>query len=130
MVLIDSVSRLVDGVLGGEESAEIELCDRADISATILKAAHHGSKTSNTADFIFAVNPAAILISAGENNNYGHPHKSALENMRSFVQNIFCTAFNGTVKVTTDGNSFLVLPEISAPWLEQYTGERIIVTRL
>ena len=39
----------------------------------ILKAAHHGSKNSGTEEFLDAVEPQIVLISAGRGNRYGHP---------------------------------------------------------
>lgn len=117
----------------GDAERELEqdlLCERNDLESDILKAAHHGSKTSNTPDFLAAVNPKCILISAGIQNAYGHPHKAALSNMRSFCNQIFCTRFNGTIKITSDGNSFEVDVEYPVEWLDAYTGERVIVTPL
>jgi len=113
-----------------EKQIEEELLDTQDVTADILKAGHHGSKTSNTEDFIGAVRPKVILISAGEGNRFGHPHKAALSNMRTFCSDIFCTRFNGSIKVVSDGNSFDVYCENQADWLESYTGERVTITRI
>ncbi|SDE41080.1 competence protein ComEC [Bhargavaea beijingensis] len=41
---------------------------------TILKAGHHGSKTSSSAPFLDAASPSITIFSAGRNNRYGHPH--------------------------------------------------------
>ena len=105
----------------------------SDLHATILKAAHHGSKTSNTSDFVAAVNPEFVFISAGAGNSYGHPHKVTLETLRqNFIlpDKIFCTAFNGSVRVETDGHNYTVTPERSSDWLDDYLGEYVKVTRL
>lgn len=103
------------------------------LQATILKAAHHGSKTSSTEEFIDRVSPTYVLISAGLNNSFGHPHKRPLRTYREFYvlpENIFCTAFNGTVRIETDGKNYLILPTTAQDWVEDYTGEVITVTRL
>ena len=103
------------------------------LKATILKAGHHGSRTSSSANFIANVRPEYVFISAGKNNRFGHPNKQALENYRvNFVlpEKIFCTAFNGTVVVETDGLNHIVLPERFNDWVESYSGEIITVTRL
>ena len=114
-----------------EREVEEELIASADISADVLDACHHGSITSCTEDFLGMVNAKVILISAGKNNAYGHPHKKALRNMRLFGSDIYCTAFNGTIKVVSDGSSqFTVICDNQADWLEQYTGERVTYTRL
>ena len=118
-----------------EKKVEQELAERAtfDLQSTILKAPHHGSRTSSSEDFVFLVKPKFVFISAGANNKHHHPHNLPLEVYRmNFVlpENIFCTAFNGTVKVETDGTNYIVLPEIFSDWVEDYTGEIITVTRL
>ena len=51
------------------------------LEATILKVAHHGSKTSSVLDFIKAVNPKIALIGVGENNKFGHPNESVLDRL-------------------------------------------------
>ena len=56
------------------------------LKSTILKVAHHGSKTSSTEEFLNLVKPKFALIGVGENNNFGHPSDDViqrLENMRN-----------------------------------------------
>lgn len=63
-----------------EQEVEAELLAAGLVpSADILKAGHHGSRTSNTPDFVAAVNPELLLISCGKDNSYGHPHEETLE---------------------------------------------------
>ena len=120
----------------GDAESDIEkfLCKSdVNLSATILKAGHHGSRTSNTDNFVACVNPKFVFISAGLGNKFGHPHKDPLRNFRSnFVldENIFCTAFNGQVVVESDGSNYLVIPEKFSDWLIDYTKEIVTVTRI
>jgi competence protein ComEC len=51
------------------------------LDVDILKAGHHGSNTSTTAELLAAANPRAVVISVGENNRYGHPHPDVLERL-------------------------------------------------
>ena len=56
------------------------------LNATILKVAHHGSKTSSIESILKLVRPKIALIGVGENNLYGHPNDivlNRLENLRS-----------------------------------------------
>ncbi len=47
--------------------------EKADLAADILKAGHHGSKTSSSENFLRAVHPRLATISVGADNKYGHP---------------------------------------------------------
>ena len=51
----------------------------------VLKAGHHGSKTSTSEMFINQIKPKVALISAGEKNRYGHPHNEVLERLNSIA---------------------------------------------
>lgn len=51
-------------------------------SYDVLKVAHHGSKNSTSEAFLEQVHPKLALISAGEGNRYGHPHKETLERLK------------------------------------------------
>ena len=75
------------------------------IKSTVLKAAHHGSKTSSTAGFVDAVDPAAVLISVGEQNSFGHPNAEVLGRLlsRTGSENLYRTDRNGDVEFVTDG---------------------------
>ncbi|MHA7238652.1 ComEC/Rec2 family competence protein [Arthrobacter sp. TMS1-12-1] len=50
----------------------------ADRGVDVLKIAHHGASNGGT-ELIEAVGPRLALISAGEGNDYGHPHQSILD---------------------------------------------------
>lgn len=62
-----------------------------NISADVLKVAHHGSKYSSDAAFLEKVSPKAAVISCGTNNVYGHPHKEAMERLQKTGAEIFRT---------------------------------------
>ena len=103
------------------------------LKALILKAGHHGSKSSSSRDFVASVAPDFVFISAGKSNRFGHPHKDALAMFREFhvlPSNIFCTRFNGDIRVESDGKNNLIIVERENDWVEDYSGERVTVTRL
>ena len=55
------------------------------LNSTVLKVAHHGSKTSSIQEFLMNVKPQIALIGVGENNKFGHPNDDVinrLENLR------------------------------------------------
>lgn len=68
--------------LGGDAEIEQEhemLEYGFDLSADILKAGHHGSKTASSPEFLEAVDPDTVVIQSGVGNSFGHPHEEALE---------------------------------------------------
>ena len=101
---------------------------RAELKSTVLKSSHHGSKTSAGLDFMKAVAPEYVVISAGEpdeegGNTYGHPHKAALNNyLKAGVDDtkIYWTYKNGTITITTDGKAWSVTPEVETEWLNAW----------
>ena len=52
------------------------------LKSTILKIAHHGSKSSSTLKFLELVKPKIALISVGKNNLYGHPNSEVMERLK------------------------------------------------
>lgn len=63
----------------------------------LLKVAHHGSNTSSTEEFLQLLKPDIALISCGENNSYGHPHKEVLERIGQISKGIYATRDTGAV---------------------------------
>ncbi len=52
----------------------------------LLKAGHHGSKTSTASAFLSHTKPNAIIYSAGKNNRYGHPHNIVLNRVKTYAE--------------------------------------------
>lgn len=77
----------------------------APLTATVLKAAHHGSATSSTQTFLDAVQPEFIVVSAGADNKFGHPAPEVVQRLEAAVgeENVYVTAQHGRVQFTTDG---------------------------
>jgi competence protein ComEC len=76
-----------------------------DVDADVLQVGHHGSATSSSAAFLDAVSPLAAVISAGEDNPFGHPAQEVVERLREYTAlgALFNTAESGTVELFTDG---------------------------
>lgn len=95
-----------------EKKAEADiLSDGADVSAVVLKAAHHGSSSSSHKAFIDAVNPEYVVIGVGEGNDYGHPHKETLQWIKERDLKLYRTDLNGNVVFTSTGSSLTVKPQ-------------------
>lgn len=52
------------------------------LKSTILKVAHHGSKSSSIAEFLNTIKPKIALIGVGEKNIFGHPNSKVLERLQ------------------------------------------------
>lgn len=78
------------------------------LNVDLFKAAHHGSRTSNTLEFLKATSPAYVVISSGKDNDYGHPHAEALSSYSSVKAKVYNTAESGVVTVETDGKTISV----------------------
>jgi competence protein ComEC len=87
-----------------EEKAEAEmLANGRPLQSLIFKAGHHGSRTSSTARFLAAVRPSIIIVSAGDDNRFGHPHPEMLQRVQDAGAVVLRTDELGTIEVTTDG---------------------------
>lgn len=52
-----------------------------ELKVDVLKAGHHGSRSSSSPAFLHHYEPSLALISAGRNNRYGHPHQEVMETL-------------------------------------------------
>lgn len=70
---------------GDIEKAEENIAQKYknNLKSTILKVAHHGSKTSTNEEFLKYVEPQIALIGVGENNKFGHPNQQTIEKLKN-----------------------------------------------
>lgn len=97
--------------------AEVEAEDRlarrykGALKAHVLKAGHHGSKTSSSPRFLDAVQPETVVISCGRNNLFRHPHRITLSRLSARGIQLFRTDEDGDVRIRSDGASYTVETE-------------------
>ena len=91
-----------------KENETVILREKKDIRSTVLKVAHHGSKTSSSREFIEAVQPKYAVFCVGANNTFGHPRSEVIELMKEFNAKIYRTDIHGAIVFTTDGNNISV----------------------
>jgi competence protein ComEC len=93
-----------------EHTAEAELlATRHDsLRADVLKVGHHGSRTSTTPSFLAAVDPSIAVVSCGIRNRFGHPATPTLLTLGRSRARLYRTDRDGSVTVTTDGNTLEV----------------------
>jgi competence protein ComEC len=75
----------------------------SELLSDILKIGHHGSRSSTSTAFLKEVAPRYALISNGEDNNYGHPHREVLANILSSGAETLRTDLLGTIIMRSDG---------------------------
>lgn len=100
-----TVMRLVYGdhsvLLTGDATEKTENIllqnSKEKLDSDILKVGHHGSRTSTSADFVKASTPQYALISSGEGNSYGHPHREVLNILTNAKAQILRTDEVGTI---------------------------------
>ena len=98
-----------------ETDAERDLVDAgADLSATVLKAGHHGSDTSSSYVFLREVMPKYAVVSVGEDNSYGHPSDEVLSRFRDLGAQVYRTDMQGHIIAESDGNSITFRTEKEA----------------
>jgi competence protein ComEC len=90
-------------LLPGDIEAATEsrlLAERADqLSADVLKVAHHGSRGSSSLGFLAAVFPRVAVISAGLHNRFDFPHAEVLYRLRHLDARTYRTDLDGLVVV-------------------------------
>lgn len=86
-----------------EANGEELLTDFGLEPVDMLKAAHHGSKYSTGELFLAQTTPRFTVISCGEGNSYGHPHRELMERLQGSGSQVYLTRDMGAVIVTTNG---------------------------
>ena len=71
------------------------------LHSDVMAAPHHGSKTGVNVKTILLIEPNTVLISAGVNNQYGHPDPQAVRVYSKIAKHIFSTNVEGGVSLFT-----------------------------
>ena len=82
------------------------------LKSTILKVAHHGSKTSSSKEFISAVQPQIALIGVGSNNKFGHPSDITIETLKAINCKIYRTDEDGEISINVKNNKMLIFQKL------------------
>lgn len=88
---ITGVSYLVTGDTENNRWESITRIFGKAIKSDVLDAPHHGSKNGITTAAIQNIAPHTVLISAGVDNSYSHPHQEALNIFKNMADNVYST---------------------------------------
>jgi len=101
------VSFLLASDIGAAREHEL-VASGTRLGSTVLKVAHHGSRSSTTLEFLRAVRPTVAAISVGARNPYGHPDPAVLARLAEAGAQISRTDRDGAVIFETDGGTLTV----------------------
>lgn len=94
---------LLPGDAEGEAEKDMLSAD-LDLSADVLVLGHHGSRTSTSRDFLWAVLPDQVIVSCGRGNPYGMPEAGVLVLVKNVGAELFRTDRQGEIIAHTDGS--------------------------
>ncbi|MEX1062431.1 MAG: DNA internalization-related competence protein ComEC/Rec2, partial [Balneolaceae bacterium] len=77
------------------------------LKSDLLKAGHHGSRTSSNAHFLSLVRPDMAVVSLSFKNRFGHPHSEAVDRIRVFTKEIYYTSLEGGIVLESDGQQII-----------------------
>lgn len=113
---LEGMTGLFSGDIG--EDQELELVNNKEFQKLMkkpidfYKVAHHGSKESNSLEFLETISPELAVVSCGENNSYGHPHKETLERLEKMGSRILCTMESGQITVRIEEEKGVIEKEL------------------
>ncbi|MFA6251352.1 MAG: MBL fold metallo-hydrolase [Candidatus Paceibacterota bacterium] len=99
-MLMGDATKYTENLIGWNENI-------ANLKSDVLKLGHHGSRTSSSILWLERVDPDVAIISAGENNRYGHPHKEILDNLNLLDIPYLATYEKGNIIFKTDGTKLV-----------------------
>ena len=98
-------------VLPGDVEAGVEGVVAANLAPAawrVVKAPHHGSRTSSSSAFVAALRPSVAIVSAGRDHRFGHPHPEVVARYEAAGAVVLATGDEGAVTVCTGGRAVAV----------------------
>lgn len=109
-VCYGSTSVLLTGDIESEAEASIVARYGSFLKSSIVKAPHHGSRSSSTPSFVAASDPDHLVISCGSRNRFGHPHREVLRRWSHSGSAIHRTDRSGAIMMESDGEKVRLIP--------------------
>ena len=110
----DGFSALFTGDIG--ESQEKQILNRGEIhDVDFYKVAHHGSKYSNSKEWLETLSPRIAVISCAKKNRYGHPGEEAVKHIKDAGSALFYTMKDGQITVTRKKKNWIVAQKYLEP---------------
>ena len=118
----------IDVLLTGDAGTEFESRLPDDLSASairILKAGHHGSRTSTSDRLVHSMRPQIAIISVGRGNVFGQPAPEVVDRLARIGARVFRTDRDGAVSLETDGESVRVVTALGVAWELSVSREKV-----
>ena len=93
-------------VLPGDVEADVEPAVAAALEPAqrrVVKAPHHGSRSSSSAAFVAALSPVLAVVSAGRDHAFRHPHTDVVARYEAAGAVVLATGDEGAIAICTDG---------------------------
>jgi competence protein ComEC len=108
------VSVLLTGDISAGVERNLALATRPRLR--VLKAPHHGSRTSSSAALLREWLPQAVVVSVGRGNTFGHPAPDVLARYGQFGVDVFRTDRDGAIAIETDGREVRLRTATGRTW--------------
>lgn len=98
-------------LLPGDAGTDVEGTWVPQVAAqplVVLRAGHHGSRTSSGARLQHHLQPDVVVTSSGRGNRFGHPHPDVIRRATGLGADIWRTDVDGAVQVATNGHVLVV----------------------
>jgi competence protein ComEC len=110
------VTRLTSGGISFLFAADVQVAGEAALihsgrlqPSTVLKAAHHGSASSSSSEFLALTDPRIVVIQVGIGNTFGHPSPQVLERLAD--RHVLRTDQSGTIEIASEGTLLWIKTE-------------------
>jgi competence protein ComEC len=94
-----------------EKRGEQWLLTKVLPSIDVMIAPHHGSLSSSSPQFLNHLSPDLVIVSAGHQNRFGHPHPLVMARYRNRGMSVLNTASSGAITLQVDGDGRYVIEE-------------------
>ena len=93
-----------------KEAEHILISKQINLKADILKAPHHGSKSSSISDFIKLVSPKHTVFCTSQPNQWKFPHPQVVNRYISANSKIWDTGIHGEIEFILSENNIKIKP--------------------
>ncbi len=93
-----------------ERKGETHLIKQGPPRVDILRAGHHGSRTSTHSALLNTLCPSQVVVSLGYDNRFGFPHSEVTQRIRRHRAGLWRTDLDGRIVVSFDAGLHIMSP--------------------